>query len=55
MDQVFQCCDEITRNFSYPDGIYLSKINNEKTETMCEICSMLTIKIPERRQWICLF
>ena len=29
-------------------GIYLLKINNGNTRTMCEICSKLTIKITER-------
>ena len=29
--------------------IYLLKVNNENTRTMCEICSKLTIKAPERR------
>ena len=33
-----------------PTGIYLPKINNRNTRTGCEICSKLTIKIPERRQ-----
>ena len=33
-----------------PAGIYLLKVNNENTRTRCEICSKLTIKIPERRQ-----
>ena len=36
----------------YPDiptGIYLLKVNNRNTRTRCEICSKLTIKIPERR------
>ena len=28
-----------------------SKVNNRNTRKMCEICSKLTIKIPERRQW----
>ena len=32
-------------------GIYLLKINNRNTRTSCEICSTLTIKTPERRQW----
>ena len=32
-------------------GIYLFKVNNENTITMCEVCSKLTIKTPERRQW----
>ena len=35
----------------YPAGIYLLKINNRNTRTRCEICSKVTIKIPERRQW----
>ena len=30
-----------------PAGIYLLKLNNRKTKTMCEICSKLTIKTPE--------
>ena len=34
-----------------PTGIYLCKVNNRNTRTRCEICSKLTIKIPERRQW----
>ena len=29
---------------------YLLKVNNRNTRTRCEICSKLTIKIPERRQ-----
>ena len=33
-----------------PVGIYLLKINNKYTRKMCEICSKLTINIPERRQ-----
>ena len=31
-------------------GIYLLKVNNENTRTICEIYSKLTIKTPERRQ-----
>ena len=34
----------------HPAGIYLFKVNNRNTRTMCEICSELTIKTPERRQ-----
>ena len=34
-----------------PAGIYLLKVNNRNSRTRCEICSKLTIKIPERRQW----
>ena len=32
-------------------GIYLLKVNNKNTTKRCEICSKLTIKTPERRQW----
>ena len=28
---------------------YLLKVNNRNTRAMCEICSKLTIKTPERR------
>ena len=35
----------------FPVGIYLLKVNNRNTGTRCEICSKLTIKTPERRQW----
>ena len=38
-----------------PAGIYLLKVNNRNTRTRCEICSKLTIKKPERRQWHALF
>ena len=31
--------------------IYLFKVNNENTWTMHEMCSNLTIKTQERRQW----
>ena len=27
------------------------KVNNRNTRTKCEICSKLTIKTPEQRQW----
>ena len=32
-------------------GIYLLKVSNRSTRTRCEICSKLTIKTSERRQW----
>ena len=35
----------------FPTGIYLLKVNNRNTRASCEICSKLTIKTPERRQW----
>ena len=31
----------------FPAGIYLLKVNNRNIRTRCEICSKLTIKIPE--------
>ena len=34
-------------------GIYVRKVNNRNTRTSCEICSKLTIKTAERRQWRC--
>ena len=34
-----------------PVGIYMLKVNNGNTRIRCEICSELTIKTPERRQW----
>ena len=33
-----------------PAGNYMFKVNSRNTRTRCEICSKLTIKIPERRQ-----
>ena len=33
-----------------PSDIYLFKVNNGKTRAMCEICSKLKTKTPERRQ-----
>ena len=45
--------------FSYerfPAGNYMFKVNNRNTRTRCEICSKLTIKIPERRRVVtCIF
>ena len=34
-----------------PAGNYMFKVNNKNTRTMCEICSKLKIKTPERRPW----
>ena len=33
-----------------PASIYLFNVNNANIRTMCEICSKLTIKLPQRRQ-----
>ena len=35
----------------YPASIYLLKGGNRNARLRCEICSKLTIKIPERHQW----
>ena len=37
--------------YSILAGIYLLKVNDRNTKTRDEICSKLTIEIPERRQW----
>ena len=34
-----------------PAGIYLLNVSNRNTRARCEICSLLTIKTPEQRQW----
>ena len=34
-----------------PARIYLLKVNSRNTRTRCEICSKLTIKLPERCHW----
>ena len=34
-----------------PAGNDMFKINNRNTRTRCKICSKLTIKTPQRRQW----
>ena len=39
------------RSQEVPAGIYLLKVNNKITRTRCEICSKLTIKIPEWHHW----
>ena len=35
----------------YPACNYMLKVSKVNTRAMCEICSKLTIKTPERRQW----
>ena len=34
-----------------PASIYLFEVNNKSSRNICEICSKLTIKTPERRHW----
>ena len=40
----------LARN-GFPAGNYMFKVTNRNTRTRWEICSKLTIKIPERRYW----
>ena len=44
-----------TPNFiiRFSAGIYLFKFNKGNTGTMCEMCSELMMKTPERRHWHC--
>ena len=41
----------LPKSIAIPVGIYMFKFNNRNTRTRCEICSQLTTKTPERRQW----
>ena len=41
----------IGEKMGYPDGNYMFKVDNRNTRTRCEICSKLTVKTPERRNW----
>ena len=43
-----------TKDLNITFGNYMFKVNNRNTRTRCEICSMLTIKKPERTFW-CLY
>ena len=48
---LFCCCFNLAESairLSFPVGIYLVKVNNRNTRIRCEICSMSTIKTPER-------
>ena len=44
-------CSFLFPNKNTPVGIYMFKVNNRNTTTRGEICSKLTRKRPERRQW----
>ena len=47
-EDIFHCNCSSDSN---PTDNYMSKVDNWNTRTRCEICSKLTIKIPDRRQW----
>ena len=38
----------------FPAGIYVFKVSHRNTRARCEICSMLTIKTPDRRHCLVL-
>ena len=42
---------EKKKTHDIPVSIHLLKVNNGNTSARCEICSKLTIKTSERRQW----
>ena len=42
---------QLSKNKSDPAGIYLFNLKNGNTRTIYEVCSNLTIKTPEQRQW----
>ena len=46
MEFIISLCNGI----AIPADNYIFKVNNRNTRTKCEICSKLTIKIPERRR-----
>ena len=50
-DEIIQSLKNDVSSFQSPADISLLKVNNRNTRTRCEICSKITIKIPERRQW----
>ena len=43
--------DSSTLILFYPTGNYMFTVNNRNAKTRCRICSKLTIKTPERRNW----
>ena len=49
--KIFQFVTKILISIINQADIYLPKVNNRNTRTRCEICSKLTIKTPEGRQW----
>ena len=40
-----------TNSFAISVGNHMFKVNNRNSRTKCEICSKLTIKTPELRNW----
>ena len=47
---IFAILGILVQQDNFTTGNYMFKVNNRNTRTSCEICSKLTIKIPERHQ-----
>ena len=45
--------EETVEDKLYPSQYLLVQVNNGNAITMCEVCSKLTVKTPERRDWCC--
>ena len=50
-ERLMKAPTQIFHWFHNPAGIYLLIVNNANIRARCKICSKLTIKTPERRQW----
>ena len=50
IDIISQGYEKKLRKVALPSGIYLFKVSNGNTRTICEIYSKLTIKTPELSQ-----
>ena len=50
-DEIISINNYASIHHIFPAGNCMFKVNNRNTRTWCEICSKLTIKIPERRHW----
>ena len=46
-DEIISINDYASIHHIFPAGNCMFKVNNRNTRTWCEICSKLTIKIPE--------
>ena len=48
---LWRSCQVAWTKWNYSAGIYLFKVDNENTRTVCEICTKLTIKTPAWGHW----
>ena len=51
--EIFRYCIQTLhlKNRFFPTGNYMLNVNNKNARRRCEVCSKLTKKTPERRQW----